>query len=133
MLKAQELMAKHKIEMTQVQDAPVDHEVIEEYADKKAHRTKWKRALAHCIVTNFNCDLFLFGHGSYQTVFVGKKENIEICKMVYNSAIQFIDINFKLYWNSQGKWDDYYGTQIEKPLSASIRMKDSYARGFIES
>ena len=135
MLMAQKLMAQHHIEMSQVEDAPIDHEVIEEEADKKRHRTKWKRSLADLCASNFNCDIFYRGHGSYATIFVGKKESIEICKTVYSAAVMFIDKEFAKYWNSEGKWQDFHllgsNARIERPLSDSIIMKDSYARGFI--
>lgn len=132
MLMAQKLMAQHNIEMSQVEDAPIDHEVIEEEADKKRHRTKWKRSLADVCANNFNCDIFFRGHGSYATIFVGKKESIEICKTVYNAAVMFIDKEFSKYWNEEGKWLPWLnGTLRERNLSDSIIMKDSYARGFI--
>ena len=132
MLMAQKLMAQHNIEMSQVEDAPVDHEVVEEEADKKRHRTKWKRKLADVVAHNFKCDIFFRGNGSYATIFVGKKESIEICKSVYNAAVLFIDKEFSKYWNEEGKWlSGFDGTRIERALSDSIVMKDSYARGFI--
>ena len=132
MLMAQKLMAQHNIEMSQVEDAPVDHEVVEEEADKKRHRTKWKRKLADVVAHNFKCDIFFRGNGSYATIFVGKKESIEICKSVYNAAVLFIDKEFSKYWNEEGKWLSWFdGTRIERALSDSIVMKDSYARGFI--
>lgn len=136
MLMAQRWMAKYNIEMSQVEDAPVDHEVVEEEADKKRHRTKWKRSLAEVIADNFNCDIFFRGHGSYATIFVGKKDSIEICKTVYSAAVMFIDREFSKYWNEEGKWHEFklFGqanAKVERPLSDSIVMKDSYARGFI--
>lgn len=140
MLMAQKLMAQHNIEMSQVEDAPVDHDVLEEEADKKAHCTKWKRRLASVIANNFKCDIYYHGNRKYSTIFVGKRESIDIAKMVYNSAVMFIDVNFAKYWNETGKWGgsfDLFGDPDlkfvhERPLSDSIRMKDSYARGFIE-
>lgn len=140
MLMAQKYMAMHNIEMSQVEDAPIDHDVIEEKADKKAHRTKWKRSLASVIANNFRCDIYYKGHGNYSTLFVGKKDDIDICKTVYQSAVMFIDKNFSEYWNNEGKWVtefDLFGDpdlhcRVERPLSDSIRMKDSYARGFIK-
>lgn len=128
MLMAQKLMAQYHIEISQVEDAPVDHTVIEEKADKKPHRTKWKRALASVIAKNFQCEHYMRGHGSYETIFLGKKDNLEICKQVYSASVKFIDIHFALWWNGEGKWD-WDGS--EKPLAQSIAMKDSYARGFI--
>lgn len=47
--KAQELLAKYHLSMDEIKDADVDHNVIEETADRKAHRTPWKRRLGHVI------------------------------------------------------------------------------------
>ena len=129
MLMAQKLMAQYNIAMSQVEDAVEDHDVVEESADKKAHRTRWKRALARCVADNFKCDMYMKGNGSYATVFVGKKESLEICKAVYEAAVRFIDLNFAKWWNMEGKWQGWE----ELPLFRSIRMKDSYARGFIHN
>lgn len=120
MLMAQKLMAIHNIEMSQVEAVEVDNKVIEEEADAKRHKTKWKRILAQLIASNFKCDTFLRGYGTYSTIFVGKRENIDICKTVYVSAVQFIDKFFSEYWK-----------KVNRPVSDSISLKNSYALGFI--
>lgn len=119
MLMAQKLMAIHNIEMSQVDDI-IDHNIIEEEADAKRHKTKWKRNLAKLIASNFRCDTFLRGYGTYSTIFVGKRENIDICKTVYQSAVRFIDKFFSEYWK-----------KVNRPVSDSISLKNSYALGFI--
>lgn len=73
MLMAQKLMAIHNIEMSQVETVGVDNNVIEEQADVKSHKTKWKRWLANVIAINFRCETFLRGYGTYNTIFVGRK------------------------------------------------------------
>ena len=128
MLMAQKLMAKHHLELSEIQDAPVDHDVLEQEGDKKAHGSAWKRRLASLIAHNFQCETYLYGYKTYKTIFVGKKDNLEICKFVYSSAVRFIDINFTKYWNEDGKWN-WCG--CERPLSAAISEKTSYANGFI--
>lgn len=120
MLMAQKLMALHNIEMSQVENNATDHKVIEDQADEKSHKTKWKRWLANVIAINFRCETFLRGYGTYNTIFVGKRENIDICKVVYLSAVQFINKFFTEYWK-----------QLNSPVSESIRLKNSYALGFI--
>lgn len=120
MLMAQKLMALHNIEMSQVETVGVDHKVIEAQADKKSHKTKWKRWLANVIAINFRCETFLRGYGTYNTIFVGKRENVDICKVVYASAVRFIDNFFTEYWK-----------KLNSPVSESIRLKNSYVLGFI--
>lgn len=120
MLMAQKLMAKHNIEISLVENNATDHNVIEEQADKKSHKTKWKRWLANIIAINFKCETFLRGYGTYNTIFVGKQENVDICKVVYLSAVRFIDNFFTEYWKN-----------ANSPVSACKRLKNSYALGFI--
>lgn len=120
MLMAQKLMALHNIEMSQVDNVSENHDVIEEEADAKRHKTKWKRSLGKLIAINFKCDTFLRGYGTFSTMFVGKRENIDICKTVYLSAVRFINKFFSEYWK-----------KLNRPVSDSIRLKNSYALGFI--
>lgn len=47
-------------------------------------------------------------------------ENVDICKVVYSSAVRFIDKFFTEYWK-----------KLNSPVSESIRLKNSYALGFI--
>ena len=125
--KAQELLAKYHLSMDEIKDADVDHNVIEETADRKAHRTPWKRRLGRVIGTNFKCGTFIRGYDTYETIFIGKRADIDVCKEVYTSALRFIDFYFKSFWHK---------TLMEKPwlnLADSISMKASYANGFIDA
>lgn len=135
MLMAQKLMAQYKIELSQVEDAEIDHNVMEEDADKKAHSTAWKRQLALLIAKNFQCEAYVVGYRTYKTVFVGKRDNLKICKQVYEAAIRFIDFNFAIYWRTTGKYklprDAKWLGWTELPVSYSIAQKSSYAMGFI--
>ena len=127
LLKAQELLARHHLTMADVEDAPASS-VEEMDGDKKAHRSPWKRALASLIAHNFRCELYYRGHDSYKAIFVGKEQDLAVCKEVYTAAIRFIDLYFAQYWNNEGKWN-LNGTM--RPLSDSIREKSSYAFGFM--
>ena len=135
MLMAQKLMAQYKIELSQVEDAEIDHNVVEEEADKKAHSTAWKRQLALLIAQSFQCETYVVGYRSYKTVFIGKQANVKICKQVYEAAIRFIDFNFGIYWRTTGKYklprDAKWLGWTELPVSYSIAQKSSYAMGFI--
>lgn len=120
LLMAQKLMAIHNIEMSQIDSVRNDHNVIEEEAESKRHKTIWKRRLAQVIANNFKCDTFFRGFGTYSTIFVGKRENIDICETVYLAAVRFINKFFSEYWRKQNR-----------PVSESIKLKNSYALGFI--
>lgn len=135
MLMAQKLMAQYKIEMSQVEDVEVDHNVVEEAADKKPHATAWKRQLALLIAKNFQCETYLHGYRTYTVYFIGKQDNVKICKQVYSAAVRFIDFNFAIYWKETGKYqlprEARWLGWTELPLSHSIAQKSSYAMGFI--
>lgn len=135
LLKAQELLAKYHLSLEEIQDQEeIDHTVIEESADKKAHRTPWKRSLASCIADNFRCDTYYHGYDTYTTLFVGKADDIAICKEVYSAAVHFIDFYFKAYWKEHSTYTDYFtGKLVSRPISDAIQEKSSYAYGFISA
>lgn len=147
LLKAQELLAKYHFNLDEIKDQEeIDHEVIEEDADKKAHRTPWKRSLAKCIANNFRCESYFRGYDTYSTIFVGKQADIDVCKEVYSAAIRFIDFYFKEYWRAHNTrqrnvtyrnfntGEEYTRTvTTQRPISEAIREKSSYAYGFISA
>jgi hypothetical protein len=57
MLMAQKLMAQYKIELSQVEDAEVDHNVVEEEADKRLTLLLGKDSLLILLQRTFNVKL----------------------------------------------------------------------------
>ncbi len=95
MLKAQELMVKHKITMKDVQE-DVKQDVIITTTSQRFKNTKWKAILAKVISDNFLCESVTSQNGSNHVCrisFVGHVEDVDICIAVYNYAIKFVDKN----------------------------------------
>ena len=91
MLKAQKLMAEHNLDMAQFQDKSQEHkEAIVEYL-QGYHNTNWAISLAMVVSSNFRCNLLRAS--GYGLVFVGLKEDVEICKTVFSFAAKTLDKN----------------------------------------
>lgn len=91
MLKAQQLMAENNISMETVKGSdPTKNEVVQEWI-KGGQSCQWMRHLAQVIANNFRCS-YLVGTG-YGLVFVGIKEDVNICIQVFNFASHTLDRN----------------------------------------
>lgn len=91
LLKAQQLMAEHNLDMAQFKDQPQEKkEAVVEYF-KGYHNTGWAISLAKVICDNFRCTLMRAA--GYGLVFVGLKEDVAICKAVFTFASQTLDKN----------------------------------------
>lgn len=118
MAKAQELMAKHNIELKEVENKM--SEVIEKATGEYTMK-KWVFTLASVIAENFRCECFFRGWRTRKTVFIGFEEDVEIASLLYNATVNFIEKSSnkqyrkfkKLGMNTQG-------------------VKQSYAMGFIK-
>lgn len=95
MLKAQELMVKHKITMKDVQKE-VKQDVVITTTHQRFKNTKWKAILAKVISDNFLCEALTSQNSSNHVCrvsFIGHEEDVDICIAVYNYAIKFVDKN----------------------------------------
>ena len=93
LLKAQQLMAEHNLDMAQFEDAgKVKKEAVKDYV-RGYHNTGWAIHLAQVICNNFRCNLLRAPH--YGLVFVGLKEDVAICKAVFTFAAQTLYKNMK--------------------------------------
>lgn len=75
-LKAQALMAKYEIDLSQI-ETNEDRKIVERiYCDNGKHEMKkWKYGLATIVANNFMCKMFLYGTS---VVFYGYEEDAEI-------------------------------------------------------
>ena len=98
MLLAQKLMAKHQLEMSEVEISVNNtKEVKDDTAFSKSSLQWWIKQLAVIIGDNFRCNPYI-GGGKTKTInFIGLKEDVEICKSVYQYAIKVIDHNVNQY------------------------------------
>ena len=75
-LKAQELLAKYHIDMSEVEDIDIDKvdEIVEITVDVPSK--KWKYRLANIVADNFRCKHFYYGKST--VVFYGHKTDAEV-------------------------------------------------------
>lgn len=79
-LKAQEIMAKYNIEITDV-DGESDSEEIVDSAIDVGNGNKWKYNLANIVANNFCCKIY--GCGAQTIFFYGYKKHAEVAKEVF--------------------------------------------------
>lgn len=120
MLKAQELLVKHKISMREIEDH-TDINVIEGESNITFRKGKWKGRLASLIAENFGCYNFYRTSRSHTIVFMGKDEDVTVCKIVLEYAVDSI--------NSVVKKLRY---QYRKEGYSTKGLENDYALGFIE-
>lgn len=142
MLKAQQLMAQHNLDMAQFKNkSKEEKEAVTEYF-KGYHNTNWAISLARVICNNFRCNL-LRAPG-YGLVFVGLKDDVAICKAVFTFAANTLDRNMmklrrqyrKQGLSTEGISGDYaagfiaglgakYKEQVEKNNWGLVLIKDA--------
>lgn len=121
MLKAQELLVKHKLSMREIKSFKYEPVNISKIRSKISFtRAKWKINLAYVIAENFGCYHFAAKkHNRYVIAFLGKEEDINVCNIVLEYAIDCIDsVVKKLRTKYRG-----YSTK---------GLQEDYALGFIE-
>ena len=92
MLKAQELLAKHKLSIREVKEFKVYNSAIKEKISSVSFtKAKWKANLAKVIGDNFGCYLYLKVRNTNTITFFGREEDVTICNIVLDYAIDFID------------------------------------------
>ncbi|MFW6047157.1 MAG: DUF2786 domain-containing protein [Candidatus Woesearchaeota archaeon] len=84
-LLAQKLMAKYKIEESELDDVKEKTDIIEEFIfEEFKKRRGWIYILGDIIAENFSCySLQIMGHRSSNLMFVGHRSDIEIAKAVF--------------------------------------------------
>lgn len=82
-LKAQELMAKYNVELTELEDEPESRKIAEViYRDTGKHdMKKWRNGLANVVAQNFRCKYYLIGNTGI--VFYGYEEDAKIALQVF--------------------------------------------------
>jgi len=117
-LLAQKLMAKHGLEMSDVEASgePVSKEVAEAAGqDKGGVLQWWEKNLAKIIADNFRCYTFTRGYGRrYFIVFMGLKEDTEIAKGIFKFASAQIEHHARQYRRSRKK-------ELEKRLPGGFK------------
>ena len=120
MLKAQELLAKHKMTLKDVENAD-KVEVKRHYTDVTFTKAKWKGRLASIIADNFGCYVFYSTRNTHRIVFLGKEEDVLVCEIVLSYAIDCIDSSVARLRR------EYYKDQM-----SARGLESDYAMGFLD-
>lgn len=98
MLKAQELMAKYKLSIKDIDVKEKNNEVVDIISDfEYTIRSQWKGTVALVIGENFGCHVYanvVYKNGRknrLKVCFIGEEENVEIVKIVYEYALKVCD------------------------------------------
>lgn len=122
MLKAQELLAKHKLPLKEVQAYKIFSSVIKEKVSNISFRQgKWKAKLSHLVAENFGCYQYYKTRRTNTIAFFGKEEDILVCNIVLEYAADCIINSVKRLRYQYSK--DGYSTKD---------LENDYALGFID-
>lgn len=120
LLKAQELLIKHKLSLKEIEEHK-NIDVIEGKTNITFRQGKWKGRLADIIAENFGCYHFYRTNRTHLIIFMGKDEDVTVCKIVLEYAIDSI--------NSVVKKLRY---QYRKEGYSTKGLESDYALGFIK-
>jgi hypothetical protein len=121
MLKAQELLAKHKLSIQEVKDIEVINSKIKYHKSSTTFtKAKWKGRLASIIAENFGCYMYFSSCRTNTIVFFGREEDIIVCNLVFEYALDCISSSVKRIQNKYKK----DGLSVKG-------LENDYALGFI--
>ncbi len=96
MLKAQELLAKHKLSMQEVTSfKKYNSKIKEDISSISFTKAKWKGMLAHIIADNFGCYNYYKTRRVNTITFFGREEDVLVCNIVLEYAIDCIETTTK--------------------------------------
>ena len=100
-LKAQELMAKYDIDVTDVDGDSSSDEIVENIVEV-GNGNKWKFQIAHIVATNFCCKVYCMG--TSKIIFYGYKKHADIAREVFtylfNTGNKLADRCYAEYYNN---------------------------------
>lgn len=121
MLKAQELLVKHKLSLREVKEFKIINSAIKETITKITFtKAKWKANLAQLIADNFSCYLFFKTRQTNTITFFGREEDVVVCNIILEYAIDCI--------GSAAKTLKY---QYIREGYSTKGLENDYALGFI--
>ena len=120
-LKAQELLAKHKLSLKEVNQFEINNNTIKENITNITFtKAKWKASLARVIAENFSCYLYYKTRFTHTITFFGREEDVLVCNIVLEYAIDCI-CNVVKRLRYQYKKDGY----------STRGLENDYALGFV--
>lgn len=139
MLKAQELLLKHKLSMQEIQGYQPKGKVKIFTSDFRFRSSEWKPALMVVICENFGCiGLTIRELNTYRLAIVGKDENLEICFVILKYAISYVEsrireLKIEYYKNNRsanGLANNYgagFAVGLAMQYKEQVRSDTSYA------
>lgn len=122
MLKAQELLVKHKLSLREVKDFKIFNSAIKEKISTVSFKkAQWKAELAEVIADNFGCYTYFKTRHTHTIVFFGREEDVIICNIILEYAVDSI--------NSTVKKLRYQYQQLRYSTKG---LESDYAMGFIK-
>lgn len=106
LLLAQKLMAKYNLSMSDVQRHAnkEDMKIVHGDATNLRKNEWYEKSLSAIIAKNFRCFSYVRHRGGKTViVFVGHKEDVEICKTVFDFAIQALEYHARKYVKAKKK------------------------------
>lgn len=131
MLMAQRLMAKHGIELSEVEEVEEQaKEVVDEQVTNRGRTPFWKKQLASVVAENFRCTNYNSRWGGKSIIrFIGLKEDVEIAKEIYKFAVEVLERTCNAYIKNvvleQGDADTY-GLRNDYRLGFIKGLKEKY-------
>ena len=91
MLKAQELLAKHKLSLKEVKEFTGYNSAIKDKVSAVSFKkATWKALLAEVIADNFGCYSYFKTSYTHTITFFGREEDVAICNIVLEYAVDSI-------------------------------------------
>jgi len=117
MKKAQSLLAKYKLDMSDI-DKKESTNIKYEFTNISSTRSTWRLMVADLIADNFACYTVLNRNGRKTLIaFLGEKDDVEICKITFEYALDCVKSNLRKlqykHWkefhnnNNKGMTTDY--------------------------
>ena len=140
MLKAQKLLAKHGLNMSDVDVKIEDDEVVDVAVTDRTKTLWWMKALSKVIADNFRCTSYTSRWGGKSCIkMIGRDSDVKLAKEVFEYALQHMkhtaDIELrkakKMYgYTPDGYRNDYYKGYIyglESKFEEQLREDQSLA------
>ena len=121
MLKAQELMAKHHLSMSDIDFKEEKKEVTDTPIYESGRMAWWIKQLSMIIAKNFRCEPYISPGRISKLYFIGLKQDVELSKEVLNYAVDTIKYQSEAYCQ-----------RYKRPGFNVTGIKNDWIRGFLK-
>lgn len=138
LLRARELMAKHKLSNRDLEDAkPADEKLIHEHIGVTctSRKNAWRRTLAALIAKSYLCSTYITWYGkrsqTYTVGLAGLETDFQICKKAILYAVDCVDsYNKRLASRYKGIYTQAYISKLQDNYGAGFcnGLRDAFNR-----